>query len=191
MVRKSKITPFPKIFKMLIGISIGILLLVSPLLLIFLPIAIDEARINTIIHIPPETEFLYQAEGRWGANVATRNVYYRSSLSISELEEWYQGFYPAFNPSQYGDWVFAVKALDEKALEVDETTGDVAGCSYEYAYACVSVALIDLRLQRPLDQNIVSYDGFSVQQDDPLYNLLDTLPETGTLIIYRYYVIDL
>src|SRR5262249_25070430 len=123
---------------------------------------------------------------------------YLSSTNIDDLTNWYKDFYPAFRS---GDperrWLITVKATDDKGLNDRGLNTDTSKmlihsslCSYHYPYTCLTVAMVDLSVHYPPSDYITSDDGFRPQPDTPLYTMLEALPKSGTLIIYRYYVTD-
>jgi hypothetical protein len=158
---------------------------------------LPELLFNNVIHIPPDSKQVYEATERYGASAATRSVYYLSNTNVADLLNWYKAFYPAFRS---GDperrWLIMVKATEDKGLQSNSIYSDSkiliheSLCNYQFPYTCLTVAMVDLSTQNPPSGYIVSDDGFAPQPNTPLSTMLEALPKSGTLIIYRYYVTD-
>ena len=158
---------------------------------------LPELLFNNVIHIPPDAKLMYDTEKRYGADAGTRSIYYLSDKSIDDLSNWYKDFYPAFRSDPYDRWLITVKATDDKglqpnALNPNRTKGFVheSLCNYQFPYTCLTVAMVDLSVHYPPSGYITSDNGFAPESDMPLYTMLEALPRSGTLIIYRYYVTD-
>ena len=141
---------------------------------------------------------MYDTEKRYGTDAGTRSVYYLSDKNIDDLSNWYKDFYPPFRSgTPQKAWLIMVKATDDKGLQPNALNPDISKsliheslCNYQFPYTCLTVAMVDLSVHYPPSDYITSDNGFAPQSDIPLYTLLEALPKSGTLIIYRYYVTD-
>lgn len=159
---------------------------------------LPELLFSNVIHIPPKIKQVYEETERYGASAATRSVYYLSNTNIDDLLNWYKDFYPAFRSGDpEGRWLIMVKATEDKGLQSNSIYSDSkiliheSLCNYQFPYTCLTVAMVDLSVHYPPSDYITSDNGFAPQSDTLLYKMLNSLPKSGTLIIYRYYVTDL
>lgn len=133
---------------------------------------------------------VYEDTARYGANSAQRSVYYWSDASIQNMQSFYDGHGIALTRSgdSYGEWwIGALTGETEDFRESSRVLGHPSYCSYQEQYSCVTVTLIAVDQQDFYRTGVMSPSSFRRSE---LPRELSSLPASGVLIIFSYYVID-
>jgi hypothetical protein len=139
-----------------------------------------------------------RAYGYFGAGAAHEVLYFWSPDPVESVQAYYQEFAFPFRVGTDSDWsisAFAVGGADlvyydieAKPHRMDET--DEIYCHYTQTYRCVNVQLVNLDTS-PVMAEMPNIIGIPYSREQNATPSPPAAPlNTGTLIIYSYYVSD-
>lgn len=174
-----------------------ILRIVTVFLVLFacvLPIAlfigvpiVREWRIQQSIKVPDGAKYMFDNLRQYSGSYKQKNLYYWSEKSIPEARQYYQDF--TKNPlievnSNNESWFIAAwegsKTIENPVRKVTQLSADL--CDYREVFDCMTVMLFDAA--QPSLPNILR--GMFDNKSD----VIQSLSNAGTLIVFSYYIPD-
>jgi hypothetical protein len=169
---------------------------ISPCILYFWLFKGEEIVLESSLRVYPEAQQVANAFGYYGADTGLKALYFWTPDSIEIVESYYEGFtFPFVEDRRNGIavTVFGVSRSELVSYEVDGSQRNVdyakqPRCHYTQIYRCVNVWLVPIAEDRLT--NVPDIIGVPASSDRNATPYLTTSLESGTLIIYSYYIAD-
>ena len=160
-----------------------------PFVIVVAPSMINDARVQSSFHLYPSAVHIASDEATYGGGSAKKSSYFWSEAPLNEVQVYYEQFFARFIhvPDDYGEYLATLYSLDELERERNQPTTSDLTCDYLERYTCISLALVDAGQANIYELPVSSPSSF---RRDVIPSFLATLPKSGTLIIYSYFVTD-
>ncbi len=179
----------------LIAITIGVLVLMAPILICFFLFWWPDIRVRWDLRLYPNTKQVGEAYGYYGGGVGWQVLYYWTKDSAEDVQHYYEKFTFPFTPDAQGNGLLTIFSLDGSELVYHSVDGishklnypSESYCHHSQVYKCANIRIMTI--------NSSGLDDLPVIVSLPRWTNVTPSPSgttlaSGTLIIYSYYKTD-